>query len=128
MAHRKISHKADGRKVVALAVTGMVGMVGMGAVWLPFMSDRDKIRGMAEDENMTEEERFKMMREMQLQMSKERAGQGQGQQESHPQPQPQLQLPPANLKERLTRSGLNGERSHKSSGSMWKNMTQARGG
>ena len=118
MAHRKISHKADGRKVVALAVTGM------GAVWLPFMSDRDKIRGMAEDENMTEEERFKMMREMQLQMSKERAGQGQGQQESHPQPQ----LPPANLKERLTRSGLNGERSHKSSGSMWKNMTQARGG
>jgi len=108
-----MSLKVDGRKVVAFAVAGMCTMVGVSTIWLPFISDRDKIRGMAEDENMTEDERFKMMREMSLQMSQERAAQQQG-------------SSPLQRRQSLQESGLQGEKSNKSSGSMWKNITQAR--
>ena len=103
-----MAHKADGRRVVAAAVTGITAMIGVSVIWLPFMSDRDKLRGMAEDENMTEEERFQMMRQMSMELSKERA-QSTNEDKSF-----------------LSQSGLQGEHSTKSSGSMWKNMTQAK--
>ena len=109
-----MSFRVDGRKVVAVTVTGLAGMIGVTSIWLPFYSDRDKIRGMAEDENMTEDERFRMMREHSIQMSKERAAQ---QQNDQNKPFPQK-------RQTLRESGLTGEKSSRSSGSMWKNITQ----
>jgi len=107
--------KTDGRKVVAVAFAGIATMVGISTIWLPFFSDRDKIRGMAEDENMTEEERFQVMREMSMQLSRERSEGHSEKQKQHP-----------NSNQGFS-SGLQGEHSNQSSGSMWKNMTQSRG-
>lgn len=93
----RISNKADGKRVVAAVFTGMVAMVGIGVVWLPYISDRDKIRGMAEDENMTEDERFRMMRELSLAKSQQQAQQQSG----------------------------DVDQSRKMRGSMWKNMSDS---
>mmetsp|Transcript_41948 Transcript_41948/g.127193 ORF Transcript_41948/g.127193 Transcript_41948/m.127193 type:complete len:92 (+) Transcript_41948:283-558(+) len=39
-----------GKKIVAAAVTGTVTVVGFCQIYLPFIADRDKIRGMFEEE------------------------------------------------------------------------------
>ncbi|CAB9507285.1 expressed unknown protein [Seminavis robusta] len=44
--------RTSGSKVVAIAVAGTIGMVGIGSVYLPFMADRDQMRGMDEDGGM----------------------------------------------------------------------------
>ena len=44
--------RASGNKLVALAVAGTVSAVGIGTIYLPFMADRDKMRGLHEEENM----------------------------------------------------------------------------
>lgn len=38
--------RTDGRKLVALAAAATVGALGIGTIYLPFMADRDKLRGM----------------------------------------------------------------------------------
>ena len=38
--------RTDGRKLVALAAAATVGALGLGTIYLPFMADRDKLRGM----------------------------------------------------------------------------------
>ena len=39
--------RTDGRKLVALAAAATVGALGIGTIYLPFMADRDKLRGMS---------------------------------------------------------------------------------
>jgi hypothetical protein len=43
----------DGSKLVVLAIAATAGMVGIGTIWAPFYADRDKIRGLWEEENPT---------------------------------------------------------------------------
>jgi len=41
--------RTDGRKLVALAGTAIVGALGFATIYLPFMADRDKLRGLFEE-------------------------------------------------------------------------------
>ena len=54
--------RTDGRKLVALAFTAMVGALGIGTIYLPYMADRDKLRGFFEegDESVPEGVRREM--------------------------------------------------------------------
>ena len=45
--------RTDGRKLVALAAGATIGMIGIGSIYLPFMADRDKLRGMFEEGEQT---------------------------------------------------------------------------
>mmetsp|Transcript_260 Transcript_260/g.412 ORF Transcript_260/g.412 Transcript_260/m.412 type:complete len:92 (+) Transcript_260:121-396(+) len=42
--------RTDGRKLVALAFATTTFAVGVGTVYLPFMADRDKLRGLFEED------------------------------------------------------------------------------
>eukprot|EP00980_Cylindrotheca_fusiformis_P030072 scaffold24311_cov196-Cylindrotheca_fusiformis.AAC.1 len=42
--------RSSGSKLVAVAVAGTVGVVGLSTIYLPFFSDRDAIRGMHEEQ------------------------------------------------------------------------------
>ncbi|KAL3793406.1 hypothetical protein HJC23_001854 [Cyclotella cryptica] len=39
----------SGKQLVALAVTATIGAIGIGTIYLPFMADRDKLRGLFEE-------------------------------------------------------------------------------
>jgi hypothetical protein len=41
--------RVSGNKVVSVAVAGMVTFVGIGAIYVPFFADRDKLRGLHEE-------------------------------------------------------------------------------
>ena len=41
--------RTDGRKLVALATTATLAAIGVGTIYLPFMADRDKLRGLSEE-------------------------------------------------------------------------------
>ncbi|KAG7341085.1 hypothetical protein IV203_023036 [Nitzschia inconspicua] len=41
--------RMSGNKLVTVAVAGTVAMVGLGAVYVPFFADRDKLRGLHEE-------------------------------------------------------------------------------
>jgi hypothetical protein len=41
--------RTDGRKLVALAVTATISAIGIGTIYLPFIADRDKLRGLFEE-------------------------------------------------------------------------------
>jgi hypothetical protein len=41
--------RIDGRKLVAIAGTAIVGALGFATIYLPYMADRDKIRGLFEE-------------------------------------------------------------------------------
>jgi hypothetical protein len=41
--------RISGSKLVSVAVAGTVAMVGLGAVYVPFIADRDKLRGLHEE-------------------------------------------------------------------------------
>lgn len=41
--------RTDGRKLVALAAAATVGALGIGTIYLPFVADRDKLRGLFEE-------------------------------------------------------------------------------
>eukprot|EP00594_Rhizosolenia_setigera_P017919 CAMPEP_0178962388 /NCGR_PEP_ID=MMETSP0789-20121207/14331_1 /TAXON_ID=3005 /ORGANISM="Rhizosolenia setigera, Strain CCMP 1694" /LENGTH=89 /DNA_ID=CAMNT_0020646521 /DNA_START=71 /DNA_END=340 /DNA_ORIENTATION=+ len=62
-----MASRVDGRKVVALAIAGMTGVCGISTIYLPFYSDRDAIRGIGEDENLTEEQKYEAMKEIRQQ-------------------------------------------------------------
>ena len=42
--------RSSGNKLVAMAVAGTVTAVGIGTIYLPFVADRDKMRGLHEEE------------------------------------------------------------------------------
>ena len=41
--------RTDGRKLVALAATATIAAIGVGTIYLPFIADRDKLRGLFEE-------------------------------------------------------------------------------
>lgn len=49
-----MSSRVDGRKVVGFAFVGITMTLGFAQIYLPFIADRDKLRGMFEEEDMPE--------------------------------------------------------------------------
>jgi hypothetical protein len=41
----------SGSKLVITAVAGTIGFVGVGTIYLPFIADKDKIRGLHEEQH-----------------------------------------------------------------------------
>mmetsp|Transcript_26653 Transcript_26653/g.57131 ORF Transcript_26653/g.57131 Transcript_26653/m.57131 type:complete len:94 (+) Transcript_26653:73-354(+) len=44
-----MAHRVSGNKAVVAAVAGTIGAVCIGAIYVPFIADRDKIRGLHEE-------------------------------------------------------------------------------
>ena len=74
--------RSSGSRVVAIAVVGTIGFVGIGTVYLPFIADRDQMRGMDEDGGMDKKAR----REMQAYLKKQGLSQGTSSEEDPPAP------------------------------------------
>ena len=73
--------RTDGRKLVALAAAVTVGAVGIGTIYLPFMADRDKLRGLFEEgeETMPEGARREIQAIMKAEAEEQRQLQAQQQ-------------------------------------------------
>lgn len=52
--------KVDGRKIVAVATAGTITAVAFGQIYLPFIADRDKVRGLSEEDEVPEGARKEM--------------------------------------------------------------------
>lgn len=52
--------RTDGKKIVAIAFAGITAAVGLGQIYLPYMADRDKLRGLFEEEDMPEQAKKEM--------------------------------------------------------------------
>ena len=94
--------RTDGRKIVAVATAGMVGVLGFAQFYLPYYADRDKIRGLSEEEDMPPAAREEMRRTM-MAMQRQQAQEGAGGDATGGPPPPQQQKP-------------------RIAGSMWKNF------
>mmetsp|Transcript_23250 Transcript_23250/g.50230 ORF Transcript_23250/g.50230 Transcript_23250/m.50230 type:complete len:117 (+) Transcript_23250:171-521(+) len=107
--------RTDGRKLVALAAAATVGAIGIGTIYLPFMADRDKLRGMFEegDESIpegarreiraiakAEAEEKRKLQQQQKQLERHQGEEDMQQQQQHQQKQEQ-------------------QRQRSSAGSMW---------
>mmetsp|Transcript_12185 Transcript_12185/g.18414 ORF Transcript_12185/g.18414 Transcript_12185/m.18414 type:complete len:96 (+) Transcript_12185:71-358(+) len=44
--------RTSGRKIVSFAFAGIVGAIGLGQIYLPYIADRDKLRGLFEEGDM----------------------------------------------------------------------------
>ena len=92
--------QASGRKIVGVAVAAIAGTIGIGVVYLPFIADRDKLRGLFEEEEMPQQAR----REIEMIMKAEQASQ-------------QAQM------DAISKGGHgSGSAGGKKAGSMWQNM------
>lgn len=61
--------------VVSLVVAATVGALGVGAIYLPFFADRDRIRGLHEESDLTQAEVEEYERAVQqMKMLQQRAG------------------------------------------------------
>eukprot|EP00581_Thalassiosira_minuscula_P028673 CAMPEP_0183754490 /NCGR_PEP_ID=MMETSP0739-20130205/3563_1 /TAXON_ID=385413 /ORGANISM="Thalassiosira miniscula, Strain CCMP1093" /LENGTH=108 /DNA_ID=CAMNT_0025991117 /DNA_START=32 /DNA_END=358 /DNA_ORIENTATION=- len=91
--------RTDGRKLVALTAAAAVSALGIGTIYLPFVADRDKLRGLFEEgeESMPEGARREIQaiaraeaeqqRRLQQQLQKEEQRLGEDQQEQQQQRQ-----------------------------------------
>eukprot|EP00543_Licmophora_paradoxa_P005125 CAMPEP_0202447994 /NCGR_PEP_ID=MMETSP1360-20130828/6782_1 /ASSEMBLY_ACC=CAM_ASM_000848 /TAXON_ID=515479 /ORGANISM="Licmophora paradoxa, Strain CCMP2313" /LENGTH=90 /DNA_ID=CAMNT_0049065349 /DNA_START=79 /DNA_END=351 /DNA_ORIENTATION=+ len=61
--------RADGKKLVAVATGAIVLTVGIAQVYLPYWMDRDKLRGMSEEEDMPQAAKQEMERMMRIQQA-----------------------------------------------------------
>lgn len=52
--------RTDGKKIVAIAVAGITAAVGFGQIYLPFIADKDKLRGLFEEEDMPQQAKQEM--------------------------------------------------------------------
>jgi len=52
--------RVDGRKIVAVATAGTLAAVAFGQIYLPFIADRDKVRGLSEEDEVPEGARQEM--------------------------------------------------------------------
>ena len=73
---RNIMSRTDGRKIVAVATVGMVAVVGFAQIYLPFIADRDKIRGLSEEEDMPPSAKEEMRRAMMAAQGQQTQGGG----------------------------------------------------
>ncbi len=44
-----MAHRVSGNRAVVAAVAGTVGAVFVGSIYVPFLADRDKLRGLHEE-------------------------------------------------------------------------------
>jgi hypothetical protein len=70
--------RVDGKKIVAVATVATLSMVGFAQIYLPFWADRDKIRGMAEEEDMPAAAKREMQKVMRQQQQEEQQKQQAG--------------------------------------------------
>lgn len=56
----RVMPKVDGRKIVAIATAGTLAAVAFGQIYLPFIADRDKVRGLSEEDEVPEGARKEM--------------------------------------------------------------------
>lgn len=89
----------SGTKLVSLAVAATVAAVGIGTVYLPFIADRDKVRGLHEEGEMSAAERRQYERALSEMGAQSRASDSNKKEENLPK-----------------------------SNSMWKRMNQSPGG
>lgn len=64
------SARNSGSRVVVMAVTGTLAAIGVGTIWLPFIADKDKVRGLHEESELDDRSRREyeaMLRQMQQQ-------------------------------------------------------------
>ena len=62
-----MASRNSGSRVVVMAVTGTLAALGIGTIYLPFVADNDKVRGLHEESDMDERSRREyemMMRQM----------------------------------------------------------------
>jgi hypothetical protein len=52
--------RVDGKKLVTVVTLGTLAAVAVGEIWLPFFADRDKIRGLFEEDEVPEGARKEM--------------------------------------------------------------------
>ena len=58
--------RIDGRKIVGFAVGGTIAMLGIGQIYLPYIADRNKLRGLFEDEeSLSEQAKLELQKVMQ---------------------------------------------------------------
>ena len=74
---------------MALAATATVGMIGIGSIYLPFLADRDKLRGLFEEGEETMPEGAR--REMQAMMKAELAAKAAARQQALDEQQQDMQ-------------------------------------
>lgn len=71
----------NGSKMVIAAVSLTLTAVGVGTIYLPFIADKDKIRGLDEDGGVSSEQKQQyenMMRELQAQRQNDNMNQTNG--------------------------------------------------
>ena len=62
-----MASRNSGSRVVVMAVTGTLAALGIGTIYLPFVADKDKVRGLHEESDLDERSRREyeqMMRQM----------------------------------------------------------------
>lgn len=97
--------RTDGRKIVALAFGATTLAIGIGQIYLPYIADRDKIRGLFEEDDMPVQAKREMeIAKKQHQQQQQLQQQKMQQQEVNQQQQQQQQ------------------EGKKSAGSMWSNL------
>mmetsp|Transcript_29310 Transcript_29310/g.39104 ORF Transcript_29310/g.39104 Transcript_29310/m.39104 type:complete len:102 (-) Transcript_29310:1415-1720(-) len=98
--------RTDGKKLVAVASLGIVAVVGFAQIYLPFIADRDKLRGLFEEEDMptgARRELDAMMRAERLQAMKE--AREQAQQSGNPETNANDKRAPGSMWKNLGGSG-----------------------
>ena len=71
--------RVDGKKIVGLAFGAIAGAIGLGQIYLPYIADRDKLRGMFEEEDMPDQAKKEMDMMMRTEIAAAEARQqGQG--------------------------------------------------
>lgn len=68
--------RVDGRKIVGAAFAGTTIAIGIAQFYLPFMADRDKLRGMFEEESIPESAKKELDNLMKLERAAEDAKKG----------------------------------------------------
>ena len=61
--------RTDGKKIVGLAFAGIAGAIGIGQIYLPYIADRDKLRGLFEEEDMPAQAKREMDMIMRAEMA-----------------------------------------------------------
>ena len=84
--------RIDGKKLVSLAAVATLGAIGIGTIYLPFLADRDKLRGFFEEgeDSIPEGARREVQAVMKAEREKEEQQQEQ-QQHSREEERPQQQ-------------------------------------
>lgn len=69
-----MSARNSGKRIVVLAVAATATAVGVGTIWAPFYADRDKLRGLHEESDLSGSERQQYeayVRQLQQQQKKQ---------------------------------------------------------